>query len=477
MARDVALLLILTIPFFVHSVEVDIACGPGSTVTKPADTVVFTSVVGCQAAGSANPDLSNGDALTFCSEVQDTSAGGGLLVKQILEYPRCLPACTLSEHERVHSCATACATGWYCCASLGSTCIEVGGGGCPACVDCASATDTGSGESFQFPTPSGERTCYLNAPPSLPPQMPPPSPPPSPTPPPSPPPPQPPPPVPPSSGETCTAGMSESEAHAFCHAHNSDASAVGECRIRAGGCASGRRLLASRRLLEVPQWTASEEAGNCAAACAALNNDLECVDYPTLGDAPWISLQDSDAEAGALFAATPGFETCTSYFALTSSAAFLGQLTETSQCFWIPSDAFGNAYTNGCTNLAAVNSKLLCYCQEPEWSVTLYSPQPSLPPPAPPPLYAAANRTRAPIVSASPMCEVSHVHSLATFLLSITVRRRQCSPASTPSACRSPTRRPRRRTARRRRRPASARSRRTTARRVRAACRTQTATT
>jgi hypothetical protein len=151
--------------------------------------------------------------------------------------------------------------------------------------------------------------------------------------------------------------MSESEAHAFCHAQNSDASAKGECRVRAGGCASSS--VVGRRLLEAPQWTASDEAGNCATACASLNNDLECVDYPTLGDAPWISLQDSDAEAGALFAATLGFETCTSYAALPTSAAFLGQLTETSQCFWIPSDAFGNAYTNGCTNLAPVGGKLL----------------------------------------------------------------------------------------------------------------------
>ena len=161
-------------------------CDANSEVTKPAETVVFTSIDGCESAGNANADLVLGTPLSFCSQVSDTS-GGGLPIILPLPYPRCLPSCSLAEYQRVSSCVTACPVNWYCCASLGMTCVEVGDE-CPPCPDCASDTDTGSGESFQFPTPGGELQCYQQAPPS-PPSLPP-------SPPPSPPPPSPPPPSP-----------------------------------------------------------------------------------------------------------------------------------------------------------------------------------------------------------------------------------------------------------------------------------------
>lgn len=144
-------------------------CDQNSEVTKPVDTAVFTSDVGCLEAGNANPEVVPGTALFFCPTVADTSTGGGALPILALPYPRCLPTCTLAEHERVSSCITTCPLGWWCCASLGMTCIQ-NGDVCPECPDCASATDTGSGEFFQVPTPSGgERQCYLNMPPSAPP--------------------------------------------------------------------------------------------------------------------------------------------------------------------------------------------------------------------------------------------------------------------------------------------------------------------
>ena len=137
-------------------------------MTKPAETAVFTSTVGCDVAGNGNPDLVLATPLIFCETVTDSSAGStGALPVIALPYPRCLPQCTLAEHQRVSRCASACPSGWYCCASLGMTCVQ-NGDVCPSCPDCASATDTSSGNSFQFPGPAGDISCFTHNPPSAP---------------------------------------------------------------------------------------------------------------------------------------------------------------------------------------------------------------------------------------------------------------------------------------------------------------------
>ena len=203
---------------------------------------------------------------------------------------------------------------------------------------------------------------------------------------------RPPPPVQPTAATTCTSGLSESEAHAVCHAHNSDAAAAGECRIRAGACADAAPAAAAaarRKLHETPKWVASSIDGNCGDACASLGNDLECIDYDSLGSASWISLQDTPEEAAALFAATPGFNTCSGLpGTIPSNAAFLGGVD--TSCFYVSSVSFDLAAFS-CTNFVNGGS-LLCYCEEPEFSAIIHiegpppsSPDPTPPPPSPPP--------------------------------------------------------------------------------------------
>ena len=368
-------------------------CGPDSYVTKPQDTVVFDASVGCVEAGTQNADVLLGTVLTFCSEVQVSVGNAILVVKQLLAYPRCLPECTIVEEERVQSCSTLCPTDTFCCASLGMTCIAVGDS-CPQCPDCASSTNTGSGQSFQFKTPQATTTCYLYEPPSAPPT--------------------PPPPVAPTYATTCTSGLSESEAHAFCHAHNEDASASGECRIRAGACAEGTPAAARRQLLETPQWVASSIDGSCGDACASLGNDLECMNYDKLGNASWISLQDTSVEAANRFAETLGANVCSGppiTITTPTNAAFLGQ-SNSDDCFFISSASFEHAYD--CSNSLA-GGRLLCYCEEPEFSAVIHRDVP-LPPPLP---YAK---------QLEPACKHStHTHT-HTFNRSL---ERVCSQAAT----------------------------------------------
>ena len=161
-------------------------CTAESEVTKPVGTTVIDSSVTCQNSGNLNPDLPQGTPLTFCDQLTDDS--GNVVA---MDYPRCLPACTVAENARVSSCLSTCPTGWGCCSSLGDTCISFGNV-CPACPDCADDTLPCPSTSFLFDTPTGQRECCHHeppsppiSPPSLPPLPPPPSPPP-PSPPPSP---------------------------------------------------------------------------------------------------------------------------------------------------------------------------------------------------------------------------------------------------------------------------------------------------
>ena len=163
------------------------ACTAESEVTKTVGTTVMDPSVTCLNSGSLNPELPTGTPLTFCDQLTDDS--GNVVV---MDYPRCLPVCTVAENARVSSCRSMCPTNWFCCSSLGDTCIAEGGD-CPACPDCADDTLPCPSTSFLFDTATTvQRECCHHeppsppiSPPSLPPSPPPPSPPP-PSPPPSP---------------------------------------------------------------------------------------------------------------------------------------------------------------------------------------------------------------------------------------------------------------------------------------------------
>jgi hypothetical protein len=130
-------------------------------VTKPDTTIIIHSGVSpIDPSGTANPDLSPNTPLVFCTTLSDTG--------EVLPYPRLLPDCTSASHNLMTSCVSTCTTGWYCCTSLGNTCVQVGTA-CPACPDCAFAADPCPGDSFEFQTPTSTRQCCLNEPPSAPP--------------------------------------------------------------------------------------------------------------------------------------------------------------------------------------------------------------------------------------------------------------------------------------------------------------------
>ena len=133
----------------------DHSSGQATVMTASAGCAMDASITGLRNA--ALPTSGKPYNLQFCTQVSGTA----------LSYPRCLTQCSMSEHTRISSCVETCASGFFCCASIGATCIR-NGVSCPACPDCASTTDTGSGESFVFPTNTGVRDCYHFSPPSPP---------------------------------------------------------------------------------------------------------------------------------------------------------------------------------------------------------------------------------------------------------------------------------------------------------------------
>ena len=141
------------------------------------------------ACADLNQDIDDDDPIYYCETNDETGAA--------LAYPRCATSCTTAALAT--SCIGLCATGTYCCASTGGSCIP-NAETCP-CPDCATPFDDGGCAAddpmyFEVETGSSATRCCAPHPPASPPAPEQPPPPPS-TPEPSPPPPTPPPGVPP----------------------------------------------------------------------------------------------------------------------------------------------------------------------------------------------------------------------------------------------------------------------------------------
>ena len=172
-------------------------CDATSHVTQPVGTEIASSSAHC---------TPNAPAHTLCHSVSEV-VGDRLWVSHFT-YPRCLAECTKAALDAKPTCASTCNTGWYCCVSLGNTCIR-NGGVCPPCPDCATTADPCAGSPFEYPTPSSTRQCcapYSPPPPSSPS-----------------PPPFPPPPALPCTYSACTGFLTLGEAQAHC----GDSSATG----------------------------------------------------------------------------------------------------------------------------------------------------------------------------------------------------------------------------------------------------------
>jgi len=114
---------------------------------------------------SDNQDIDDDVAIQYCE--RDDEAGVALA------YPRCATACTTAALAT--SCKGLCATGTYCCASTGGSCIP-NGETCP-CPDCATPfADGGCTEGdamyFEIETGSHATKCCAPQPPSAPPPPP-----------------------------------------------------------------------------------------------------------------------------------------------------------------------------------------------------------------------------------------------------------------------------------------------------------------
>lgn len=226
-------------------------------------------------------------------------------------------------------------------------------------------------------------------------------------------PPTPPPPVAPSSGiAQCFNFTTEEEAHGWCHAYSLDASNTGACRVRDGGCnttdatsTAGRRLSEPATPATPSQWIASLPNEDCFTTCdvratASNRPGLVCEDYAEVTDAPWYELQDSESEAAAIFAATPGFAPCTHVFATNEFSPPYQVTAGAAENFCYFSTAVGSAAAD-CT-YARWNRRILCWCETdappppPEFAVDVFDTTPSPPtsppvrPPAPPPPVSPA---------------------------------------------------------------------------------------
>ena len=100
--------------------------------------------------------------------------------------------------------------------------------------------------------------------------------------------------------------LDEANAKARCHAYNSNASNVGECRVSPTSCAE-----ATRRRLQAADDTTFVPAGagvSCDTACG--NAGLVCTDYAAVTDAPWISRVDTLGEMSTLYFTLGILNTC-----------------------------------------------------------------------------------------------------------------------------------------------------------------------
>jgi len=113
------------------------------------------------ACKSSNPDIDDDVPIYYCERNDETGVA--------LAYPRCAAACTTAALAT--SCTGLCATGTYCCASTGGSCIPLGET-CP-CPDCATPLDDGHCEEsdpsyFEVETGGSATKCCAPSPPTPP---------------------------------------------------------------------------------------------------------------------------------------------------------------------------------------------------------------------------------------------------------------------------------------------------------------------
>ena len=141
------------------------AVGDPHTTSATFNGCAVTCALTCK---SSNPDIADDVPIYYCERNDETGVA--------LAYPRCAGACTTAALAT--SCLGLCATGTYCCASTGGSCIPLGET-CP-CPDCATPLDDGhcaEGDPsyFEVETGGSATKCCAPSPPSppLPPSLPP----------------------------------------------------------------------------------------------------------------------------------------------------------------------------------------------------------------------------------------------------------------------------------------------------------------
>ena len=128
--------------------------------TNPTYNGCLASCTG--ACANLNKDIDDDDPIYYCDTNDETGAA--------LAYPRCATSCTTAALAT--SCVGLCATGTYCCASTGGSCIP-NAETCP-CPDCATTwgstkCDVDGPLYFEVETGSHATKCCAPQPPSPPP--------------------------------------------------------------------------------------------------------------------------------------------------------------------------------------------------------------------------------------------------------------------------------------------------------------------
>lgn len=172
-------------------------------------------------------------------------------------------------------------------------------------------------------------------------------------------PPSPPPPVAVETAPLCTGYLTQQEAIDACAAYSPTTCSVGTTDITG--------VAAAVAGLPPSAFRAGAQGASCTDTCAAANG-RQCVEYTTTANAPWTALQDTEAEATAVFSALSAFDPCTAYEATTATGDPFQRVGgqdppagTNNVCTYVQSS--GTAFTS-CGNTYAARRRL-CWCESP----------------------------------------------------------------------------------------------------------------